>query len=57
MKEGLSMMIGALLPVPHGGIFVFPVVTNPAMYLVSIIVGSLVTAFILRAWKKSVNKT
>ena len=57
MTGGLSMMIGVLLSVQHGGIFVFPVVTNPAMYLVSIIVAPLVTAFILRAWKKPVNKT
>lgn len=57
MTGGLSMMIGALLSVQHSGIFVFPVVTNPAMYLVSIIVAPLVTAFILRAWKKPVNKT
>ena len=31
---GLSMFFGVLLPAPHGGIFVFPVVTNPVMYLV-----------------------
>lgn len=53
---GLSMMFGVLLPAPHGGIFVFPVVTNPVMYLVSIVVGSLVTAFILGTWKKPVNE-
>lgn len=53
---GLSMMFGVLLPAPHGGIFVFPVVTNPVMYLVSIVIGSLVTAFILGTWKKPVNE-
>lgn len=53
---GLSMFFGVLLPAPHGGIFVFPVVTNPVMYLVSVIIGSLVTAFILGAWKKPVNE-
>ena len=52
---GLSMFFGVLLPAPHGGIFVFPVVTNPVMYLVSVIIGSLVTAFILGAWKKPIK--
>ena len=53
---GLSMFFGVLLPAPHGGIFVFPVVTNPVMYLVSVVIGSLVTAFILGTWKKPVNQ-
>ena len=53
---GLSMFFGVLLPAPHGGIFVFPVVTNPVMYLISVVIGSLVTAFILGAWKKPVNE-
>lgn len=53
---GLSMFFGVLLPAPHGGIFVFPVVTNPIMYLVSVVIGSLVTAFILGTWKKPVSE-
>ena len=53
---GLSMFFGVLLPAPHGGIFVFPVVTNPVMYLVSVVIGSLVTAFILGTWKKPVSE-
>lgn len=53
---GLSMFFGVLLPAPHGGIFVFPVVTNPVMYLISIVIGSLVTAFILGTWKKPVDQ-
>lgn len=53
---GLSMFFGAQLPAPHGGIFVIPVVTNPIMYLVSIVVGSLVTAIILGYIKKPVQE-
>lgn len=53
---GLSMFFGAQLPAPHGGIFVIPVVTNPVMYLVSIVVGSLVTAMILGYIKKPVQE-
>lgn len=53
---GLSMFFGAQLPAPHGGIFVIPVVTNPIMYLVSIVVGSLVTAIILGYIKKPIQE-
>ena len=51
---GLSMLFGVQLPAPHGGLFVLPVVTNPVMYLVSIIIGSVVTAVILGYIKKPV---
>ena len=53
---GLSMFFGVQLPAPHGGLFVIPVVTNPVMYLVSIIVGSVITALILGYIKKPVNE-
>ena len=36
----LSMAFGCTLMAPHGGIFVFPVVEHPLMYLVSLVVGS-----------------
>lgn len=52
----LSMYFGVLLPAPHGGIFVIPVVTHPIMYLASIIIGSVVTALILGYIKKPVTK-
>ena len=51
---GLSMFFGVQLPAPHGGLFVIPVVTHPIMYLVSIAVGSVVTALILGYIKKTV---
>ena len=40
----LSMAFKCTLMAPHGGIFVFPVVGNVAMYLVALIVGSVVGA-------------
>lgn len=51
---GLSMFFGCTLMAPHGGIFVIPVVGNPLMYIVSIVVGSIVAALIMAAWKKNV---
>ena len=52
---GLSMLFGVQLPAPHGGLFVLPVVTNPVMYLLAIVIGSIVTAVILGVIKKKVT--
>ena len=52
---GLSMLFGVQLPAPHGGLFVLPVVTNPVMYLLAIVIGSVVTAVILGVIKKKVT--
>ena len=40
---------------PHGGIFVFPVVGNPLLYLVALVAGSLVAALLLGLTKKKVQ--
>ncbi|MGL5253550.1 MAG: PTS fructose transporter subunit IIABC [Brevinema sp.] len=40
----LSMAFGCQLPAPHGGIFVFPLITNVALYILSILIGSMITA-------------
>ena len=53
---GLTMFFKVQLPAPHGGIFVFPVVTHPMMYLLAVVVGSVVTALILGFIKKSVQE-
>ncbi|RBW71041.1 PTS fructose transporter subunit IIABC [Bacillus taeanensis] len=51
----LSMMFGVGLPAPHGGIFVIPVVENPLMYVVSIVIGSIVTALMVGLLKKPIE--
>lgn len=54
---GLSMLFGAQLRVPHGGVWVLPIpnaVDNLGMYVVSILVGTLVTAGALYLLKKPV---
>ena len=50
----LSMYFGCSVPAPHGGIFVFGVVQNTGMYLVSLAVGSVVGAVLLGVLKKKV---
>lgn len=49
---GLSMAFDCTLMAPHGGIFVFAVVGNWAMYLVSLAAGSLVGMLMLALLKK-----
>lgn len=49
----LSMFFGCSLMAPHGGIFVFPVVTNVLGYVISLVVGSLVGMLLLGVLKKN----
>ncbi|MCH4166410.1 MAG: fructose-specific PTS transporter subunit EIIC [Megasphaera sp.] len=48
----LSMFFNCTLPAPHGGIFVFGVVTNWPMYFVSLIIGAVIAAVILGVIRK-----
>jgi len=48
----LSAFFKCTLMAPHGGIFVFATVGNPLMYIVSWLVGSVVTAVMLGLIKK-----
>ncbi len=50
----VSMAFNCTLMAPHGGIFVFPVVGNTAMYLVALVIGTIVGAVLLGALKKDV---
>ena len=50
----ISMFFNCTLMAPHGGIFVFPTVGNPFMYLVALAIGSVVSAVLLGVLKKNV---
>lgn len=52
----MSMAFNCTLMAPHGGIFVFLVVGNAAFYLLSLLVGSFVSCFVLGLLKKNVVK-
>ncbi len=53
----LSMVFGIGLPAPHGGAFVIPIVNgNPLLYVLAILIGSIVTAFIAGMLKKEVQE-
>ena len=51
----LSMAFKCTLRAPHGGIFVFPVVGNVAMYLVALLIGSVAGCFMLGLLKKNIE--
>ncbi|MBP2658595.1 MAG: system, fructose specific enzyme component [Firmicutes bacterium] len=48
---GLALMWGTASPVPHGGIFVVPLMDNPLMFLLALGIGTVVTATILTLLK------
>ena len=52
---GLSMLFNCTLMAPHGGIFVFAVVGNWPMYLLSLAIGSVVGMLLLGLLKKKVK--
>ena len=56
----LSMVFGAELRVPHGGVFVLPIpnaVTNLGAYLLAIVAGTVVSAVALGGLKRPIGET
>ncbi len=47
----LTMAFKITLPAPHGGIFVFPLVNHPLLYLLAIFIGSICGALVLNKVK------
>lgn len=45
----MTMLFKITLPAPHGGLFVFPLVNSPLLYLLAIAIGTVVGAFVLIA--------
>lgn len=50
----LSMAFDCTLMAPHGGVFVFPVVGNAVMYVIALVIGTCVGAFLLGLLKKKI---
>ncbi len=53
---GLSAFFGCTLMAPHGGIFVFATVGKPLLYILSWVIGSIVTMFMLGFIKKDAQE-
>ena len=56
LAGALSMAFNCGLRAPHGGIFVLPTITNPLMYFVALVVGSIVGAVLLGILKKTLDE-
>lgn len=56
LAGALSMAFGCTLMAPHGGVFVFPVVGNPLMYVVALVAGTIASALVLGMLKKTVEE-
>ena len=56
ISGGLSMAFNIELRAPHGGLFVLPIVNHPALYLLTVVIGSVITALILGFIKKPINE-
>lgn len=54
---GLSMMWGIGSPVPSGGLFIVPAMTEPIKFMLALIIGSLVTGILLFTMKKAPDET
>ena len=54
LAGALSMAFNCTLMAPHGGVFVFPVVGNPLMYLAALAAGTVVGALMLGVLKKKI---
>ena len=50
------MFFNCTLRAPHGGIFVLPVIGEPFMYLLSVVIGTIVGAILLGILRKPVEE-
>ncbi|AHH10812.1 Pts system, fructose-specific iiabc component [Borrelia coriaceae ATCC 43381] len=48
----LSAFFQVKLMAPHGGIFILPIVTNPLMWILSILIGTLITGLLIGLMKR-----
>lgn len=51
----LSMIFSVTCPAPHGGIFVLPVIGNPLMFIISLVIGTVISAALLLVLKKELT--
>jgi PTS system fructose-specific IIC component len=56
LAGGLTQLWNINIPAPHGGIFVVLLGNQPILFLVSIILGSVISGLILGFWKKPVTE-
>ncbi|WP_027108705.1 PTS fructose transporter subunit IIABC [Lacticigenium naphthae] len=52
---GLTQFWDVAIPAPHGGIFVITLAENPLLFLLTLLIGTMISAVILGFWKKPVE--
>ncbi|MEK4047901.1 fructose-specific PTS transporter subunit EIIC [Paenibacillus sp. FSL H8-0048] len=52
---GLTQLWNLNVPAPHGGVFVAFLSSNAALFLLSVLIGSVISGLILGLWKKPVE--
>ena len=57
LAGALALAFGCISRAPHGGIFVIWAIENPVMFVVSLLVGSVVTALLIGFWKKPIQES
>lgn len=55
LAGGLAVMWGVESMAGHGGVFVVPMMTNPLMFLVALVIGTLVTGIVYAILKRPVS--
>ncbi|MBM0065944.1 PTS fructose transporter subunit IIC [Alkalicoccobacillus gibsonii] len=53
---GLSMVLGVGSTVPHGGLFVVPLMIHPWSFVLCLTIGSVITGVMLSVWKPVVKE-
>lgn len=56
VSGALSMLFNCTLMAPHGGVFVFPLVGNALMYIVSLLIGTAVAGVLMGLIKKPIEQ-
>ncbi|MBQ1477014.1 MAG: PTS sugar transporter subunit IIA [Erysipelotrichaceae bacterium] len=55
LAGALSAAAGCMSPAPHGGLWVVAVISNPVMYIVALLAGSLLAAVLMALFKKKLS--
>lgn len=51
----LAMLFNTTYPAPHGGVFVLPVVGNPVLFLLSTLIGVIISTVLILIFKKKLT--
>lgn len=53
---GLTQLWNVAIPAPHGGLFVITLAQNPFMFILSLIIGSVISGILLGVWRPKIEE-